>query len=110
MRKNIGKIDRFIRLFFALLFVVLAFFHSPYWWILAIILAITSFINFCGLYQILGISTVKKEKCEVIRSESNKVQPELEKKINNHANDEIELDNGLDEENSEDHNSEEIEI
>jgi hypothetical protein len=65
MKKNMGGIDKAIRLIIAMLVAVLYFtgiIKDTTAIILggvAIILALTSLINFCPLYTILGINTCK---------------------------------------------------
>lgn len=66
--KNVGKIDRIIRIILALVAVSLYYFDilTGTWGIVAIVLAsifvITSFISFCPLYAIFGINTCKIKK------------------------------------------------
>lgn len=67
MKKNMGTIDKVIRILLALVIVVL-FFTNVITGTLAIILlilsaifALTSIISFCPLYLPLGIHTNKKE-------------------------------------------------
>jgi hypothetical protein len=67
MKKNMGTIDRNIRLLVAVLFIVLYFTKvvTGTWGIvllvLALVFAVTSFISFCPLYLPFGISTCKKK-------------------------------------------------
>jgi hypothetical protein len=67
MKKNIGKKDKMIRLVIALVLALLVYFNvlvAPYVWpalIIAAILAVTSALNFCGLYALLGKSTCEIE-------------------------------------------------
>jgi hypothetical protein len=67
MKKNMGTIDKVIRILVAVVMVVLYFIHVISG-ILAIILLIlsgifivTSFLSFCPLYLPFGLSTRKKE-------------------------------------------------
>lgn len=66
--KNVGKIDRIIRIILALVAVSLYYFDilTGTCGIVAIVLAsifvITSFISFCPLYAIFGINTCKIKK------------------------------------------------
>jgi hypothetical protein len=65
---NIGKIDRGIRYLLALVVLILIVtrrVHGTLAIVLGIIgavLLITAFINYCGLYSVLGISTTRKAK------------------------------------------------
>jgi len=66
MKKNIGSTDKIIRIILAFIVVILYYTNSisgTFALVLgafAIILLITSFINFCPLYLPFGISTRKK--------------------------------------------------
>ena len=66
MAKNLGTIDRIIRVFLALIVAVLLFagvFTGTTAIVLGIIglaLVVTSFVSFCPLYKLLGFATIKK--------------------------------------------------
>jgi len=68
MKKNMGKIDKVVRLVVAMLFVILNLTHVTSGifgfalLIFAIIFAITSYISFCPLYLPFGINTLEKPK------------------------------------------------
>jgi hypothetical protein len=68
MKKNVGNTDKLIRLIFALLVAVLYFTNvisgtlALVLGIAALAIVITSMLNFCGLYAILGISTCKTKE------------------------------------------------
>jgi len=68
MKKNMGSIDRISRIIFALAIGVLYFTKAIegtaalVLGIFAIIFLITSFISFCPLYGLFGISTSKKKE------------------------------------------------
>lgn len=63
MKKNMGKSDRMIRIILAIILVSVDFFNVLNWeysWILslfAIILVLTSLVNFCPLYTPFKIDT-----------------------------------------------------
>jgi hypothetical protein len=65
MKKNIGNTDKLLRLGGALLIAVLYFLNAIsgttaiVLGILAIVLALTSLVNFCPLYTFLGMNTCK---------------------------------------------------
>jgi hypothetical protein len=67
MKNNLGSTDRVIRIILAIAAVALYFFNitSGTLGIVlvagGVVLAITSFINFCPLYAILGISTKRNK-------------------------------------------------
>ena len=67
MKKNMGKFDKIIRLIIAIIIGIL-FFANIISGVLGVILlvfagvfVITSFVNFCPLYTIFGISTCTKK-------------------------------------------------
>lgn len=67
MKKNMGSLDKMIRVIIATVILVLYFTKiitgtlAIVFLVLAIVFAVTSFINFCPLYTVLGINTNKKE-------------------------------------------------
>lgn len=68
MKKNMGSLDKAIRIVIAAVIAILYFTNvisgtaAIILGILAIIFVITSFISFCPLYLPLKISTLKKKK------------------------------------------------
>jgi len=68
MKKNIGTIDKIVRIILALVIVALYFTHvisgvlTIVLLVLAGILILTSLISFCPLYLPFGIKTNKKKK------------------------------------------------
>lgn len=67
MKKNMGGLDKAIRLIVAAVIAILYFTHTIsgilaiVLGVLAIIFALTSLVNFCPLYLAFGINTCKKE-------------------------------------------------
>ena len=67
MKKNIGSTDKIIRIAAAIIVIVLYFTKvingttAIVLGIVAALLLITSFINFCPLYAILGTNTCKRK-------------------------------------------------
>ena len=65
MKKNMGNTDKAIRTLIALIIATLSYFEfitgifGNILLVLAIILLVTSLINFCPLYKLLGINTCK---------------------------------------------------
>jgi len=70
MKINIGPSDKLLRLIIALVLIILFYFEvitgtlGLIALVLAFVLAITSLVNFCPLYTILGINTSKKKEKE----------------------------------------------
>ena len=67
MKKNMGKVDRVIRVLIAVIILVLYFTHlisgtlAVILLILAGVLVVTSLWGLCPLYLLFGLSTTKKE-------------------------------------------------
>lgn len=65
MEKNVGKIDKIVRIVFALVIAYLDYTEAitgTTSWVLsivALVLVVTAFIGFCPLYKALGINTNK---------------------------------------------------
>lgn len=65
MKKNMGAVDRSIRTILAIVVAVLYFtgtitgMAAIILGVIAIIFLVTSFVSFCPLYTVLGISTLK---------------------------------------------------
>ena len=68
MTANIGTVDRAIRFILAFVVIILLVTRKVHGalavvlGIVGIMLLVTAFVRFCGLYPLLKISTVKKEK------------------------------------------------
>lgn len=68
MKKNMGTLDKGIRLVIAIAIALLYYFNvisgtiAYVLMVVAIIFLLTSFINFCPLYTLLGINTCKLKK------------------------------------------------
>jgi hypothetical protein len=71
MKKNMGTLDRTMRVLFAIIMGALYFTHTVtgalgiVLLILAVIFLLTSFVSFCPLYAIFGFSTRKTKQPEV---------------------------------------------
>ncbi|MEO7266285.1 MAG: DUF2892 domain-containing protein [Ferruginibacter sp.] len=68
MKKNMGNTDRIVRIFLAVLFVVLYFTNTVtgtfgiVLLVLASIFVITSLVSFCPLYTLVGLNTCPTKK------------------------------------------------
>jgi Na+(H+)/acetate symporter ActP len=68
MRKNMGAVDRSIRTILAIIVVVLYFtgdisgVAAIILGIIALVFLVTSFVGFCPLYTLFGISTIRKRE------------------------------------------------
>ncbi|MCC4265911.1 DUF2892 domain-containing protein [Oceanimonas baumannii] len=58
MEKNVGSVDKIIRIVVGLALIAMVFVgpQTPWGWI-GVIPLITAFVNFCPLYKVLGIKS-----------------------------------------------------
>ena len=58
MEKNVGSVDRVIRIILGLVLIALVFVgpQTPWGWI-GVIPLLTAFVSFCPLYKLLGIKS-----------------------------------------------------
>ncbi len=64
MKKNIGKVDKSLRLVLGIIILAFGLIFQSWWGAIGLVLVVTAFINFCPLYCPLNISTAEnKEKC-----------------------------------------------
>ncbi len=61
MIKNIGTVDKVVRVILALIFAYLGYAYSAWWYIVTVVLLITVFTGFCWPYKWFGISTNKRK-------------------------------------------------
>ena len=67
MKKNMGTVDRIIRIIIGLVIVALGIYYKSWWGLLAIIPLGTAVVGFCCLYPVLGINTCKRKKQAVTK-------------------------------------------
>lgn len=61
MKRNVGTIDRLLRIILGLVIAIVGVLFDSWWGLISIIPLATGLFNFCPLYFPFGISTVKKE-------------------------------------------------
>ena len=61
MEKNVGKVDRTIRIILGIVILVLGIYYRSWWGALAIIPFFTAFIRWCPLYLPCKIKTTHDE-------------------------------------------------
>ena len=61
MKRNVGSIDRIIRIVIGLGIAVTGMIFESYWGLIGIAIMVTGIFGFCGLYQLLKINTNKNE-------------------------------------------------
>jgi hypothetical protein len=64
MKKNVGSIDKVIRIILGLGLIGFAFFTQNWWGLIGIVPLLTAFMNFCPVYSLLKVSTVQKVRTE----------------------------------------------
>ena len=62
MTKNVGKTDKIIRIILGLVIASAGIYYQSWWGSLAFIPIATAFMNFCGLYTLIGINTCPAKK------------------------------------------------
>jgi hypothetical protein len=61
MKKNVGAVDKTIRIVIGLIIIVLGIIYKSWWGALGLVLLVTAFSGFCALYIPLKLSTRKKD-------------------------------------------------
>ena len=61
MKKNMGSLDKNLRLFFGIVIIVVGYLYGSWWGLVGIIPILTSVVSFCPFYVPLKMSTIKKE-------------------------------------------------
>lgn len=64
MEKNIGTIDKTIRVILGVVIIALGVLNESLWGAIGLIPLLTALINWCPLYPILGINTCSCKKDE----------------------------------------------
>jgi hypothetical protein len=64
MKKNVGKVDKIIRIIVGIVILLIGIVAGSWWGIIGILPIITAIIGWCPPYQLLGISTCKVKPSE----------------------------------------------
>lgn len=67
MKENVGMIDRMVRFILAIIFIILGFMYSAWWFVPAAIALITGLLGWCGLYAVLGINTCNTKGVKIAK-------------------------------------------
>ena len=59
MKKNVGSLDRVLRLVLGLVIIALGILYQSWWGLLGILPIFTAIVNWCPAYLPFGISTCK---------------------------------------------------
>ena len=60
MKKNMGLLDRRIRIVLGLLVIAAGIYYNTWWGLVGVVFLATSLISWCPLYLPFGLSTRKK--------------------------------------------------
>jgi type IV secretory pathway TrbD component len=60
MKKNVGGVDRIIRIVLGVVILAVGLITQSWWGLIGLVPLLTAGMNFCPLYTIIGINTVKK--------------------------------------------------
>lgn len=62
MKKNIGSVDRIIRIIVGLAIGAAGIYYQSWWGLVGIVPVVTAFLRFCPLYSPLGLNTGCKKQ------------------------------------------------
>jgi len=62
MKKNVGSIDRVIRIVLGIVIIALGIYYKSWWGVIGIVPLLTATMNRCLVYLPFGISTCKIEE------------------------------------------------
>jgi sulfite exporter TauE/SafE len=60
MKKNVGSIDRILRMVLGVLIIAWGVYAQNWWGLVGIVPLMTGFLNYCPLYCPLKLSTIKR--------------------------------------------------
>ena len=66
MEKNVGSVDKVIRIVLGVVIIVLGIYNQSWWGLVGILPLFTAFISWCPVYSLIGVSTDKKVNVEKI--------------------------------------------
>ncbi len=58
---NVGGLDRKIRLVVGVIIMIAGLYWQSWWGVVGLLVFLTGVLRYCGLYQVLGINTCKKD-------------------------------------------------
>ena len=59
MKKNVGTIDRVIRVVVGLVILTVGYYYSSWWGLVGLLPLLTAIIGYCPPYQLFGINTCR---------------------------------------------------
>ncbi len=79
MNENVGMVDRLIRFIIAIIFIILGFMYTPWWFIVAAIALITALLGWCGLYALFGWNTCNVKTVKQVSKPAKKTAKKKKK-------------------------------
>lgn len=67
MKANVGNSDRIIRFILGAVIIALGFYFKSWWGVVGIVPILTGLLNFCPIYNIIGVSTKKNIETEKLK-------------------------------------------
>ena len=64
MEKNVGGIDKVVRIVLGLVIIGLGIYFKNWLGLIGVVVLLTGLIGWCGLYRLLGINTCKIKKAK----------------------------------------------
>lgn len=68
MKKNVGAVDKLIRIVLRLVIVTFGIYNQSWWGLIGIVPLLTAFIRWCPAHNLPGISTDKRIEVEKLKS------------------------------------------
>ncbi len=62
MKKNMGSLDKNLRLVVGIIILLVGYLYSSWWGLVGLVPIITSLVSFCPAYLPFNMSTLKKSK------------------------------------------------
>lgn len=60
MKKNVGSVDRVVRMVLGLAILGVGYWYGSWWGLLGLVVLFTAFVRWCPVYLPFGISTIRK--------------------------------------------------
>ena len=60
MKKNVGGIDRIVRIVLGIVIIAVGLFTQSWWGLVGLVPLLTAGMSFCPLYSVIGVSSCKK--------------------------------------------------
>ncbi|MBT4287378.1 MAG: DUF2892 domain-containing protein [Deltaproteobacteria bacterium] len=62
MKKNVGPVDRLLRLIVGLIIIGIGYYYQSWWGAIGVLMLLTAAMGWCPPYSIFKISTCKREE------------------------------------------------